>query len=625
MKDVSLILLILLLSIYLGNTEHLSYCPVSSSFNTEFDSKFGYPMDIFDKKAYEKLISDRNDKTLNEYVFNCSSIERNSIVHKCSTLTKCPIRENDVMNAIERTKSWNNFHNLCSIREKLHEPTEKINLIILGGSLTLGSGTWGCCCVKSIDKKCYDYGKYSKSFFFKDSAAYCGSESHELYGDVAKECSWPVYLYKWFKGKTLDASINLINLAESGSTSMYKSERVIDQLKRKNISHLTESDIIFIDHSVNDANSYNIKLNGNNFSYDQWVNGLESLIRRLYFHSKQESFPTIIILEQFPYNSMRTPEYNNYDTSSPSYSNAYSYVARKYSLPLWSYKDLVTSDSLGDGVDYLRFQQIANDGLHPSWFIHLYFADLIASIITLTFHECLIDNINNIKSHVIPKKEQIYDKLPSPHSLLNTSYCSDSTPYLHISGDMINNNRTNEIIGKYEYNGTWFINGNHESKLRRSGFISSYFNRSYDEISVLRFSLIDNTKSWLNSETPSILKIHYMRTYLDAGVVDIVICHNYIGTLDALWADYEHYKYTFNDIFTFDYFSHHANYCLGINNPTIEIIHRYYSPDSSSRNFDFLEDSNQYDNENKISKELSAREDQKFKLVSITFCDKQIN
>ena len=616
-----LLLLLTLLSLYYGYNE----CPVSSGFNTELDSKYGYPIDIFDKKLYEQLISNNNsNKIINEYIYNCSSIEKeNSIIHKCSTLTKCPITENDVMNSIERSKSWKSYHKLCLIREKLIEPNDKINLIILGGSLTVGSGTWGCCCSKSIDKKCFDYGKYSKSYFYKDSAAYCGSDSHELYGDVAKECSWPIYLYKWFISKSLGA-INLINLAESGSTSMYKSERVIDQLKRKNITMLTESDIILIDHSVNDANSYNINNSGNKFSYDQWVNGLESLIRRLYFHSKQESFPTIIILEQYPYNSMRTPDYNKYDSNKnqPSYSNAYAYVAKKYSLPLWSYKDLVANlnDSL-NYIEYLRFEQIPNDGLHPNWFIHLYFADLIASIFTLTFHECLIDDINNIKSHIKAKNEQYYGKLPSPYSLINVSYCSDSLPYLDISADMILYNRTSQIIGKYEYNGSWIVTD--ESKLRRSGFISSYMNKNQDEISILRFFLRDNFTSLLSSEKPSILKIHYMRTYKDAGVVDIIICKNYITTLDSLWNDYEHYKFTLNDIFTFDYVAYHTNYCLGYNNPSIDFIHRYYIPENTK--FEYLDDKiNQQEIDNRISKELIARSHQKFKLISIIFCNKEI-
>lgn len=303
-----------------------SYCPVSSSFDTEFDSIHGYPIDIFDKNTYASIMSNTNNALLlEEYFFNCTSVERYDRKHKCSTLTRCPVTKNNIIAATRRQKSWDISHTFCKIREKFKEPQEVINFIVLGGSVTSGSGTWGCCCVKAIDNKCYEYGNYALVNDVEKSQMYCGAPDHERIGDVAKVCSWPRYVFNWLSKKSI-ATINFIDLAEGGATSAYKSERIIDQLKKKGINQLTENDIIIIDHSVNDASQYNIVRAGSKYSHDKWVSGLEKLVRRLYFFSKDESWPSVVIFEQYPWSSSRETDADSIFNSTKS---AYSDVILK--------------------------------------------------------------------------------------------------------------------------------------------------------------------------------------------------------------------------------------------------------------------------------------------------------
>ena len=74
-----------------------SYCPVSSSFDTEFDSIHGYPIDIFDNKTYMTINNNTNNELLlEEYFFNCTSVERYDRKHKCSILTKCPVTKYNI-------------------------------------------------------------------------------------------------------------------------------------------------------------------------------------------------------------------------------------------------------------------------------------------------------------------------------------------------------------------------------------------------------------------------------------------------------------------------------------------------------------------------------------------------
>ena len=106
---------------------------------------------------------------------------------------------------------------------------------------------------------------------------------------------------------------------------------------------------------------------------------------------------------------------------------------------------------------------------HPPWFVHLFMADTIASILHLTFHECLMESVHDstpgmqsenflLPHHVRPKVEQYYSKLPPPHSsTLNYSYCKDSYPFLDISAEQVQNIANDVYTGTYTLNSSWSV------------------------------------------------------------------------------------------------------------------------------------------------------------------------
>lgn len=293
-----------------------------------------------------------------------------------------------------------------------------------------------------------------------------------------------------------------------------------------------------------------------------------------------------------------------FDPTMPSYSDAYTKVAKKYSLPLWSYKDLIWNVSDNSSFkDYLRFEQNVDLSFHPPWYVHLFMSDIIASIFHVSFHECLMESVHDslpgmqqdnflLPHHTRPTIEQYYSKLPPPHAQ-NSSYCADVSPFLDISAENVLYKRP--IKGSFSSDGNWLV---YEDRIGKSGFIST-FNRSHDEVSTLSFSL-ENYATLLNGSLPTLVKIFYMRTYKDGGTVDLYLCDNPVGNLDALWKDYKHFRYTFNDMFTFDYRQHHTNYCSSFNPPILKIVHKFNNDG------------------------IGERQNQKFKLVSVTICKKDI-
>jgi len=117
------------------------YCPASSIIDTAMDGTFAYPMDIFDHMQLKNL----QDAKYHDQIYNCSSsdMDRPSVIHKCSSLSQCPLTEQHITVAKSRMLSWNVSHSFCEIRKKMRNPEEYVRVVILGGSVTHGSATKG--------------------------------------------------------------------------------------------------------------------------------------------------------------------------------------------------------------------------------------------------------------------------------------------------------------------------------------------------------------------------------------------------------------------------------------------------------------------------------------------------
>lgn len=511
-----------------------NYCSVSNIINTDINGILGYPLDLFDS---DNLISVASEK-----IFNCSSSEGDRTaprtIHQCSSDTNCPLAKQNLIDANpDYLNTWYPKHSLCDMRHAIQDEGREINVVILGGSVTGGAACWGCCCNIDFDEKC-------KAFFLMERNRYClidhgrldGTENHDY--DIGTSCTWSAYLNRWLKSLSL-GKVNYINLASGGMNSHYMSQRIVSDLENSKVSKFTKSDIIFIDYSVNDALS---NCNGEASTLDLCENGLDLLIQELFSYSLPQEWPTVILLEMYP---------------TDSYLEIYRKVASKYKLPIWSYHDMIWSNysytpNMQNFIEYLRFKKNINFGhQHPMWFVQLYYADLIGSLLIQEFHACAIADLN---STTAPRsRDQSEMSFRPSKELLDVTCSMEDLHSLDIDARRIFENKT--VIGTFQSHPitSWKVIEDHKMKF---GFIDSIMstetvscslNDKYD--SSLTF-LFESDKTFDHS---MIISIDYFRTYHNAGVVDVFLCDSYFTTLDALWDNYKEYHFSYNEIFSYYY------------------------------------------------------------------------
>lgn len=296
-----LILILLIFSVYYTvkslifndfNNNSKNLCPASNIIDTKNDGIYSYPIDVFDLTTYNQLKiqyeikpddSDLDKIYHHEEVFKCTSSEISNYVinHTCSTLTTCPIISEYIDIAVNKTSSWKYKHSLCQIRNALHDPDSIINIIVVGGSVSYGSASTGCCCDPILDTKC-------KTIQSPRTPERCGD------GDITELCRWSHYFYKWLSMKSLGKVIE-INLSEGGYNSQLEAEDILTHLDSAGIARLTSTDIVFLDYSVNDGIAFYQDIS----KQKTLEKSLMKLIGRLIEKSTPGSWPSIILLEQW--------------------------------------------------------------------------------------------------------------------------------------------------------------------------------------------------------------------------------------------------------------------------------------------------------------------------------------
>lgn len=142
------------------------------------------------------------------------------------------------------------------------------NIYIIGGSMTRGGVTFSACfCDKIIDSSC--------------------PHNPDLNQDPV--CSWPTMFEHWISHSFPQIIVH--NLAQSGLTSQMMADNFADFLRLKaHTTFLTNDDMIFIDHSVYDAQKlpHQLKL------------GFESLIRRIFHLATNGARKMLVVMEQHP-------------------------------------------------------------------------------------------------------------------------------------------------------------------------------------------------------------------------------------------------------------------------------------------------------------------------------------
>lgn len=516
-------------------------CPVASLINTSIDGLYSYPIDIFDINHYQLLNS-------TSHLYQCSSNTEEPFPskHYCSSsLTYCPISWNQLITSRYKSISYSK-HSLWYIYNILTNQSinnETIRIIILGGSATLGMGNSGCCCDETLDIKCSNI-RYNKQR--------CKSYQSEEYSIT---CQWSNYLYKYLYITYPYHSIEIYNLAHGGYSSDTMSENIIDKLYEYKIYELYSSDIIFIDHSTNDAT-----LTKDQLHYQHLMNGLDNLIYKLLLISKTYLWPSIILLETYPYpqnNFTKMKDFYNYEYD---YTKAYDIIAMKYHLPIWSLRDILwltynTSLSSMIYIQYLQHHHTKGLYYHPTWYHHLYQSDLYSSLLEYEFS--ILSNKHN----------RSYNDMNILLYQINKSdneYCDIKIkPILFISAEHIL--KQQHIIGNYSMNpiNSWDVIQDRKDKY---GFITQLINPYPNPNPNPTFNNTKpNPNTLCNDKYSSslffsfhipypktymkyILTIQYMRTYYNAGQVDLYICNKYFKTYDALWPNYKLFHFTTPEI-----------------------------------------------------------------------------
>jgi len=514
----------------------------------------------------------------------------------------CPIDDSNVALAIERQKAWITGPVLCGFKQALYTHAAK-NIIVIGGSVTAGVASSGC----EKRQPCYKYG-------------------------TIERCSWVSRINDW--SATLGTHVNTYNIAHPG----YNSDTYKDKLREKlnkvisNDFKFSSSDIVFIDLSVNDANTFNTPA-----KLLILERGLEALIRNIHHMSYNHSMPAIILLEQWflePY---------------VDYTTIYDKFAKYYNLSVWSYADVVQSDYVKKNQSWyandLLWKNNVDGGAHPPWHNHLYHADLLASIMMQQFDQCSSegDGDTNISSsrtmngHVYPIIKSV-DMLPPAQYNVSFHKCSDdSEPLLMVSASEVAKLRSNGVkaaLGRHESDmylsshvpvyesyplRSWQLK---EDRIGRYGFIheldsndSSYNNNNAHQAKLTFRYNISNAMKTYRKNTTILLQISYLRTYFNAGKVKVLVCDKPLidgrlqqVDLDALWGDYKSFKFSLPEIFNYPI---DVTFCKNSKNITT---------DHDISTIDLIHDSRNHNHMVVDEDEQLARSNQKFKLFDIKLC-----
>lgn len=348
-----------------------SRCPVSKAFDTADDFLYRYPQRMY---ANSSLIG----IPLTSY--NCTHYDDHHLRLKClANGDICPITANNVYSTL-RSTTWPQYGEAFRrIQQSLHnkEDVLKVNVFILGGSMTHGSETrCACVCASHVDNRCPNTPPDEK----------CDET----------RCSWASFLKTWLSCEYSHIKWNFLDFAGSGVDSKRMADYIGDYIRRAKVE-FTDNDIIFIDHSVNDVGKVDTHV-------IQLPLAFELLIRRILVISYRNRVrPTIVVLEQYPHSSLHDAKKRVIadPTRLQDYAYVYRRISKHYGLILWSIRDVYWSyfdayryNSSSSTTSAPASHTVAPhpEGLyqvnpfdhihihvHPPWYIHLFIADLLGN------------------------------------------------------------------------------------------------------------------------------------------------------------------------------------------------------------------------------------------------------
>ena len=507
-----------------NSRHHERVCLASNLIDLPVDGYHYYPLDLF---APQFLLT--SNSTTQSYFLNCSSTRAILPLkkeHICSSnFNPCPVFKKNIRDATKRSNKWmqavskmtNDISGrrppyLYRLWETMFDPNEIIRVVALGGSGALGADSQGCYCQPRIDSRC--------NFNKNTMKARKGAQ---------EECRWANPFTRWLNSKSL-ASVLAVNMAVAAATPYYIASDFIRRLKELKINTLSHKDIIFIDYSLNEKGRYSI---GNN--HFELENGMERLIRTILSVAvSPHSVPTIVLLETYPF-----PSPGGNFSGKVDYAQSYTKLAQYYRIPIWSFRDVYWSEFATTNPLQSPFIAELRPPDHPVWYVHLFFADIMAGIMQHEFENCFRFPVN-----LTSGPENIPYSIPPPLvQIKDFNVCDEKEPsILDMSAQSVfhslANSTSREEEGKQPvsrlFTGDWRVQrGNvpvpreslatspswrlYEDRPRKFGWINEIpeSDQAVESTILFDFKMPAGNGKFL-------LLINYLRTYSNAGRVQVL-------------------------------------------------------------------------------------------------------
>jgi len=280
-----------------------------------------------------------------------------------------------------------------------------------------------------------------------------------------------------------------------------------------------------------------------------------------------ENAPAIFILEMYTIPPTR-------------YTTPYRKVASHYKLPIISYYQTIYSDAMNisspnfkyndinpKSIEYLMFDHGYGDHAHPPFFVHLWYAELIATSLLILSRHCVhmktpkeflnkayisaidlhdIDNSSHINDPLHPAMHGTYFCLANSHVDFHIDACQVMMNKINDSNHdvdtmmMINsqchhiNISENSIINDYNLHGFQLKIENKgkpgfifETNSNKSNVSNNMIDEGYLEIPLNGALLQGDGK----------IKISFLKTYENAGLFEVYACNTTLGIIDTLWRE----------------------------------------------------------------------------------------
>jgi len=504
-------------------------CPASSVLNTSFSGLLSYPLNFIETKVTANESSRLHVCSFPEkgYEFGKSRRCFSSNAPTSNHLgPPCPISNENIKSATDAI-DWPTNPSLCKFLQRARGSNDStpLRLIIFGGSVTAAHDIKGCCCNFALQE------------------AGCPANTTAAACNVGERCRWLTYFLLFFKEYVYPRQVIVEDFSTDATSMPWLFSFALTNPQGDAYDlNITDHDLIILDYSVNDGRGFQGSPKMSNILKD----ALESVIIELNRRSQPHVDPAVVILEFWPFGHDEFVETYNISTSfrSMDYSWSYRAIAKHYGLPLWSYKEVVWSADLLNNQrqisSYLRFLQNYGDMkkpiYHPPWPIHLFYADLIATM--LLTHDAFCLRQSNVSSSA--NCSQQYKKMPRP-LFANSTNMMDSLN-IHCkrrrrgASPLLVDEDASQILKSIrvpfsasspsKFSPSWRLL---LDRNRKPGWISPEIDSALNSTVVRLEPKCVALVFPFNREPPvgtndAILRVQFLRTYKNAGVVDVYVC-----------------------------------------------------------------------------------------------------